>query len=105
MIVYAKAFELDADPEEFSLEAIIAHERGHQLIIRHPYLSQQFARWGMLASEEILASVLGSVIAEEKKDQNDLMLKAIGEAAKRGLDPELTFRNLVVFKSCLRQIL
>jgi hypothetical protein len=31
LTVYAEAFERDADPEDFSLEAILAHERGHQL--------------------------------------------------------------------------
>src|SRR5437868_5770647 len=34
LIVYPKAFERDSDPDDFSLEAIIAHERGHQRICR-----------------------------------------------------------------------
>jgi hypothetical protein len=29
LTVYAEAFERDADPQDFSLEAILAHERGH----------------------------------------------------------------------------
>jgi len=36
LIVYAEAFERDANPEDFSLAAILAHERGHQLLARHP---------------------------------------------------------------------
>src|SRR5690242_9360640 len=38
LIVFAEAFERDADPDDFSLEAILAHERGHQLLARHPRL-------------------------------------------------------------------
>lgn len=29
LIVYAEAFDRDADPEDFALESIGAHERGH----------------------------------------------------------------------------
>src|SRR2546423_8354503 len=39
LTVYAEAFDRDADPDDFSLSAIIAHERGHQLLARHPRLS------------------------------------------------------------------
>src|SRR5438552_14878754 len=39
LAVYAGAFERDADPEDFSLEAILAHERGHQLLARHPRIA------------------------------------------------------------------
>ncbi len=40
LIVYAEAFERDANPEDFSLEAMIAHERGHQLLARHERLAR-----------------------------------------------------------------
>src|SRR5690349_8877215 len=39
LTVYAEAFDRDADPQDFSLRSIIAHERGHQLLARHPRLS------------------------------------------------------------------
>src|SRR5688572_25061100 len=39
LTVYAEAFDRDADPEDFSLRAILAHERGHQLLARHPRLA------------------------------------------------------------------
>src|SRR5437667_12001083 len=39
LTVYADAFDRDADPDDFSLRAIIAHERGHQVLARHPRLS------------------------------------------------------------------
>ena len=38
LTVYAEAFDRDADPEEFSLTAILAHERGHQILARHSAL-------------------------------------------------------------------
>src|SRR5205085_5583882 len=49
LTVYAEAFDRDADPDDFSLLAIIAHERGHQLLARHPRLS------GLLASASTAA--------------------------------------------------
>src|SRR5437868_2561932 len=41
LTVYAEAFERDANPEDFSLEAMIAHERGHQLLARHRRLAKR----------------------------------------------------------------
>ena len=37
----AEAFERDAAGDDFSLRAIIAHERGHQVLARHP----RFTGW------------------------------------------------------------
>ena len=86
LTVDARAFERDANPEDYSLEAIIAHERGHQLLLRHPRLAR-FLRMGLgVASEEILASVIGSLLVREASDQRDLMVKAIGEAVERGME-------------------
>jgi hypothetical protein len=58
LTVYAEAFERDADPADFSLRAILAHERGHQLLARHPRLSRRLSG-SSLAAEEVLASLLG----------------------------------------------
>jgi hypothetical protein len=43
LTVYAEAFERDADPVDFSLNAILAHERGHQLLARHPRIAKRIA--------------------------------------------------------------
>src|ERR1700730_4322731 len=59
LTVYAEAFERDANPDDFSLDAMIAHERGHQLLARHPRFAKRVAGISA-ASEEILASLLGS---------------------------------------------
>src|SRR2546430_16181381 len=39
LTVSAEAFERDADLGDFSLEAMIAHEQGPQVLARHPRLS------------------------------------------------------------------
>src|SRR3989442_12938744 len=38
LVVYAEAFRRDASSDDFPLAAIIAHERGHQLLHRHERL-------------------------------------------------------------------
>ena len=88
LTVYAEAFERDADPDDFSLEAIIAHERGHQLLARHPRLIRNLPRTWSGVTEEIVASLLGSLVAEDEKDQQDLLLKALFDADKQGMKPE-----------------
>lgn len=86
LVVFAEAFDRDQDPEDYSLEAIIAHERGHQLLAWHPRLRPLLARWNGHASEELLASVLGSLIVKKEKDQSDLLTKAVGEALRCGVE-------------------
>jgi hypothetical protein len=88
LVVFARAFQRDADPEDFSLPAILAHERGHQLLNRHSLLRQFLNRWQGPAAEEIMASVAGSLLNVRKKDQQDLMDKAVDEALKSGIEPD-----------------
>src|SRR5438445_2430051 len=61
LTVYAEAFDRDAEPNDFSLLAIIAHERGHQLVARHPRLSVILTSVSA-AAEEVLASLFGAVV-------------------------------------------
>jgi len=87
LIVYVEAFERDADPNEFSLNAILAHERGHQLFVRH----RRLANWAARASpvtEEVLASILGGIICGDDQDQNDLVSKAVFDLVRRGIAPD-----------------
>lgn len=88
LVVDAQAFQRDADPSDFSLEAIIAHERGHQLLARRPILSRMTASGISPVSEEILASLLGSIIAAKNKDRRDLFAKAVVEAVTHGMNAE-----------------
>ena len=78
LTVYVDAFERDANPDEFSLNAILAHERGHQLLVRHPRL---IARAVLLSAvgEEVVASVIGGIISGNRTDEEDLMRKAVFE--------------------------
>ena len=86
LTVYAEAFERDADPEDFSLEAILAHERGHQLLARHPRIAKRVTAAGISAgSEEILASLLGAMHCHVNADRDALVAKAtVGTAQPWG---------------------
>jgi hypothetical protein len=105
LIVYAEAFDRDADPEEFSLEAILAHERGHQLLAHNERLIRNLPGGWSAISEEIVASLLGSLLASEEKDQQDLLLKAIFEADRHGLRSEDTALLLVELRALLEKML
>jgi hypothetical protein len=66
LAVYAEAFERDSNPDDFSLDAIIAHERGHQILARHPRFRKRVAGLS-LAAEEILASLVGVMVCPQSR--------------------------------------
>src|SRR5713101_426818 len=68
LTVYAEAFERDADPDDFSLDAMIAHECGHQILARHPRIAKRVVGVSE-ASEEILASLVGALICNADADR------------------------------------
>src|SRR5579862_381804 len=84
LTVYAEAFERDADPNDFSLAAIIAHERGHQLLARHPGIAKRSEGRISVASDEILASLLGAMICANDADREALVAKATAELVNHG---------------------
>ena len=86
LVVYAEAFTRDEDPEDFSLEAILAHERGHQLLSHGSRLSRMISGKIGTLSEEVLASLVGSVIAEDENDREILYQKALFELVMTGVD-------------------
>jgi hypothetical protein len=94
LTVYAEAFERDADPEDFSLEAILAHERGHQLLARHPRIAKRVRGRISAASEEILASLLGAMICAAEADRDALVAKATVELLNHGEALEVATRRL-----------
>jgi hypothetical protein len=79
LTIYVEAFQRDADPADFSLNAIVAHERGHQLLAWHPRIAGLVAGRVSAVSEEILASILGAIICAESTDHNNLIGKAVAE--------------------------
>lgn len=94
LVVYAEAFDRDADPQDFSLEAILAHECGHQILARHPRISRRVAGKLTLASEEILASLLGAIISPCESDRDALIAKATVELMEHAVEPEDAIRQL-----------
>ncbi len=93
LTIYAEAFERDADLEDFSLEAIIAHECGHQILARHPRIAKRVAGLSQ-ASEEILASLLGAMLCRDEADRVTLFAKAAAELLDRGQSAEAANRQL-----------
>src|SRR5205807_4730347 len=61
LTVYAEAFARDADPEDFSLDAMTAHECGHQILARHPRIAKRVAGISQ-GSEETPAALLAAFI-------------------------------------------
>ena len=104
LTVYAEAFERDTDPEEFSLEAIISHERGHQLVARHPRIAKRVAGVSE-ASEEILASLLGAMICNDDADRITLFAKALAELLAHGQSAESANRQLQELWDVLEELL
>ncbi|HEY2909931.1 MAG TPA: hypothetical protein VGI99_06780 [Gemmataceae bacterium] len=105
LMVDAEAFEKDANPAEYSLEAIIAHECGHQLIARHERLKRIMpASWNESA-EEILASLVGSVLVDSKADEETLVLKAMFESVKLGNDLTAVQDHFSEIRELLRNLI
>src|SRR5436190_24139639 len=94
LTVYAEAFERDADPEDFSLAAMLAHECGHQLLARHPRIAKRVAGRISAASEEILASLLGARPCATEADRDALVAKATVELLNHGETLEVATQRL-----------
>lgn len=105
LTVYAEAFERDANPEDFSLEAIIAHERGHQLLARHPRLAPRIAGRTSAVGEEVLASILGALISPALSDRETLLAKAVFELLERGEHSESATRLVRQLEEYLEALL
>ena len=104
LIVYAEAFDRDNDPDDFSLRAIIAHERGHQLLARHPRLSQK-VKDVAIGTEEILASVLGAILCGDDADGDSLIAKAMLELMQHGESPDVAAQRLQSLASLFKAAL
>ncbi len=105
LVVYAEAFRRDATGDDFSLAAIIAHERGHQLLHRHERLLTVRPKEMSETTEEVLASLLGSLIVRDSLDREMLELKAVFELVERGMNLSEASRRVEVNLELLRRIL
>lgn len=101
LTVYIEAFERDADPDEFSLNAILAHERGHQLAVRHTGIVALIAGRINEDAEEIVASVLGAIICANRRDENTLMSKAIVELMDYGQSARVVTQRVEELRTLL----
>jgi hypothetical protein len=101
LVLYAEAFERDADPADFSLEALIAHECGHQRLIRKKDLRTILAKFPGEQFEEILASLVGSLLLGESESAQTLVWKATAELGQLGM----TAASTVHFVERLRRLL
>ena len=105
LTIYAEAFDRDADDDDFSLEAIIAHERGHQLIERHTLIRKHLPKPWSEGSDETVASILGSLVVVDDVDREILIAKAVVEIHKRGLEFEkasvLVYKLRAILGECL----
>ena len=104
LTVYAEAFERDADPNDFSLDAMIAHERGHQVLARHPRLSVLLASASPPA-EEVLASLLGALVLDPGPDRDTLLDKAAFELVSRDATAETAERVITNLWDLLGRLL
>jgi hypothetical protein len=105
MVVYAEAFERDANPDDFRLEALIAHECGHQRLFRVKNLREVLARFPE-EFEEILASLVGSILLGDAEPSQMLVWKATAELADmRIIMRIISAENTVRFVERLRQLL
>jgi hypothetical protein len=104
LTVYVEAFERDADPNEFSLNAILAHERGHQLLVRHRRLAAQAVHL-LAMGEEVVASVLGGIICGNAADEEDLLMKAVFDLIARRVTDVTALRMVLQLKGILESLL
>ena len=104
LTIYAEAFERDVDPEDFSLAAIVAHERGPQLLARHPRLAKR-VKGISIATEEILASLLGAMLCSVETDRDSLIAKATLELISNGEAVDVAIRRLQELWDLLEKLL
>ena len=85
MRVFAQAFDWVGDPREYSLEAIMAHECGHQVFHRHRWLRRWFGSELSESREEVIASLIGALLVASVSDHDALRDKAVGDALMAGM--------------------
>ena len=105
LLVYAEAFRRDAAGDDFTLPAIIAHERGHQILCRHERIRRNLPAPMSAVTEEVLASLIGSLIVHETRDSEMLVLKALAELMDRGMRAADASRRVEDILSYLEAVL
>ena len=104
LLVYAEAFERDSDPDDFSLAAIIAHECGHQRLLRDSNLAVIGRKLSGQVFEEVLASLIGSLFVDESRDAEHLVGKATVDLATIGLSAASVVRTIEQLRGILKEL-
>jgi hypothetical protein len=73
---------------------MVAHERGHQLLVRHSRIARRVEGRISVASEEILASLLGAMLCTAETDRDALVAKATVELLNHGEPLEVATQRL-----------
>jgi hypothetical protein len=105
IVAYAEAFERDADPADYSLEALIAHECGHHRLTRDRDLQLLQAKFPGEQFEEILASLVGSLLLSDEAAAQTLIMKATLELADTGISAENTVNFIKRLRLLVRHFL
>ncbi len=105
LIVYAEAFDRDSETDEFSLEAIIAHECGHQILVRHPRIARMVAGKISPMGEEVVASIVGALLCPPGPDRDNLEYKAIFELIAHGDESTAASRRVAILRGILGELL
>ena len=105
LVVYAEAFLRDGDPADFTLSAIIAHERGHQIACRNDRLQSLLAGRDSPVAEEILASLVGSFIVQDEADSRALILKALDDMVQCGLALDDALELVTDLRALLKDVI
>ncbi|MCI0638122.1 MAG: hypothetical protein L0Y70_03550 [Gemmataceae bacterium] len=92
LTIYAEAFERDADPEEFSLEGMIAHECGHQILARHPRIAKRVIGVSTMIGTKKLSTIrkeIEKALASEGQNPIQRLERQIASAKRRGESTEV----------------
>jgi len=104
LLVYAEAFERDLDPHDFSLVAIIAHECGHQRFLRDSNLAVIGRKLSGQVFEEVIASLIGSLLVSDSQDAEDLVGKATVDLATVALSAASVVRTIEQLRGFLKEL-
>jgi hypothetical protein len=105
LVIYAEAFERDAKLDDFPLESMIAHECGHQALVREERFRDILRRFPGERFEEILASLLGSVLLGESRASMLLFWKATSELAEMRVGATSAVRLMERLQDIMRRLL
>ncbi len=99
------SLETHADPDDFGLDSLIAHECGHQRLIRDHDLRKILLTFPGEELEEILASLVGSILLGETESAKTLVWKATAELGNLRIAGAGAVQMIERFRRLLRNFL